>query len=152
MPNMNLGKSASASYVLVETTGAPTSTGEQGDYVLDMAGYDSVLWIGNIDTVASTTGSFRLYHMHSNSTSTTDMVSCTGADYIVTASTAFDQSCIMLDVQKPLKRYVSVYLYKDVAARVNVVGLRYNARKPPAAAGTAAPYTTAKATAVSPST
>lgn len=148
----NLGKSATADYVLVETTGAPTSTGEAGDYVLDMQGYDSILWIANVDTAASTTGVLTLYHMHSDSTSTTDMVSCTGAAYIASSATSIDQSCIMLDVQKPLKRYVSVYAAKDVAVRVNVVGLRYNSRKPPIAVGTAAPTTVAKATAVSPST
>lgn len=150
--SFNLGLDALADYVLVETTGAPTSTAEQGDYVLDMAGFDAVAWIANVDTIASTGQTVKLYHMHSNSTSTTDMVSCTGASYIVETSAALDQTTLILDVQKPLKRYVSVYAYKDGAARINVVGVRYKSRKGPTAVGTAAPSCLAKATVASPST
>lgn len=136
---MNLGNSARFFRVLPATTGAPGSTSLQGTVVLDMQGWDAVCWVAILEnSTASSTGVGKLYHMHSDSTSTTDMVSCTGAGYIAETSTGLLDRLLVLDVQKPLKRYVSAYAYFDAANRPEIIGIQYKGRECPVTQDTTA--------------
>jgi hypothetical protein len=126
---MNLGYEAKFSWIGQASTGAPISTDFQAGAVLDMSGFDSVTFVALMDvTTASSTGLGTLVYMHSNSTSTTDMVSCTGADYIAQTTSMVDK-LLVLDVNKPQKRYVSAYLEQDAAANTNILAIQYNNRK-----------------------
>ena len=123
---------------------APLTSGNtdiQASKVLDMSGYDGVVWIATLTSNTNSTGGYSiLRHMHSDSTSTTDMVSCgttsSTASCAIPASTAtgvLDDTVLIVDVPKPLKRYVSAYLTKDSTNSVNCVihGIQYQVHKGP---------------------
>lgn len=125
---MNLGYNAKFSWIGIASTGAPISTDFQAAKVLDMSGYDAITLVALMDvTTATSTGLGTLCFMHSDSTSTTDMVSCTGAAYIAQTTSMVDK-LLVLDVQKPLKRYVSAALEQDAAANTNILAIQYNNR------------------------
>jgi hypothetical protein len=125
---MNLGYDAKFTWIGQASTGAPISTDYQAGAVIDMAGYDAVTLIGLMDvTTAASTGAATLCFMHSDSTSTTDMVSCTGSGYIA-QTTAMVDKLLVLDVQKPLKRYASAYLEQDAAANTHILAIQYKNR------------------------
>ena len=131
---MSLLKNVSFSYVAMTSTGAQGTTAIQAAKVLDMSGYDGVVWVAKFAANANSTGGeSSLYHMHSDSTSTTDMVSVTGTADIATQSGVINQSLLVLDVYKPLKRYVSAYVTKDGAnaVGVDILGIQYKTRGGP---------------------
>ena len=132
---MNLLDNAKFYNVGIQTTG---STDEQAAIVLDSAGYDSVMWVAIADGNTNSTGGYsKLYHMHSDSTGTTDMISCTGSGDIATPATTgtgfLDNTMLVLDVHRPEKRYVSAYLTKDStnAFDSEMFGILYNAERGP---------------------
>lgn len=130
---MNLLDNSRVYVVAPQTTG---STAEQAAKVLDMSGYDGVLWIGHADGNTNSTGGYcQLYHMHSDNTSTTDMVSCTGtiAGPASTGTGVLDNTLLVLDVYKPLKRYVSAYFYKDDTNALDseILAIQYKSKKGP---------------------
>ncbi len=126
---MNLGYNAKFSWIGQASTGAPISTDYQAGAVLDMTGYDAVTFVALMDvTTASSTGVATLCFMHSDSSGTGDMVSCTdSAD--VASTTGMVDKLLVLDVNKPLKRYVSATLEQDAAANTNILAIQYNNRK-----------------------
>ena len=128
---MNLGYNSKIWWIGQASTGAPISTDFQAGKVLDMSGYDGVCYIALMDvTTATSTGVGTLVHMHSDSTSTTDMVSCTGAAF-VSGTTSMSDKLLVLDVQKPTKRYVSAYLEQDATANTQILAIQYKNRKGP---------------------
>lgn len=152
---MNILDNAKFYNVAPQTTG---STDEQS-VVIDSAGYDNVAWIATADgNTNSTGGHSKLYHQHSDSTSTTDMVSCTGADYIVEAATTalgfLDNTMMVLDVHRPSKRYVSAYLTKDStnAFDSEIHAILYNVERGPVTQPTSTYGVAASAFALSPTT
>ena len=139
-------------HVMISSTGAPSTTDKQADVVLDTAGYDSVMWIATLETsTASSTGYGKLYHMHSDSTSTTDMVSCTGASFIA-ETTSLEDRMLVLDVNKPLKRYVSAYFAQNAAVHPNVIGILYKNKSGPVTQSTGTYGVIDSALAISPTT
>jgi len=126
---MNLVKNSAVYNIL--GTGTTGDTDLQGSAVVDMSGYDGIMWIAQFHGNTNTTGGYsELYHMHSDSTSTTDMVSTTANASVSPATTAvgaINDSCLLLDVYRPLKRYVSAYVTKDStnAVEVSVIGVQY---------------------------
>jgi len=129
---MNLIKNIDAKTVILESTAGTSDLSSIA--VVDMQGYEGCLFVGLLDTVTAA-GTVRMYPRHSDSTSTTDLVSCTGAAYIAgtTASTtSHDGQTILLDVYKPQKRYLGVYVDRaDQASQINVVAIPYGNRKGP---------------------
>ena len=153
---MNLSKNAKFYNIL--GSGTTGTTDLQGSAVLDMSGYEGVVWIAQFaDNTNSTGGYSKLYHMHSDSTSTTDMVSTTANASVSPATTAvgaIDDSLLILDVYKPLKRYVSAYVTKDSTndVEVKVIGIQYGAKLAPVVQPTSTYGVTASAIGVSPTT
>lgn len=126
---MNLGYNAKFSWIGQASTGAPISTDFQAGAVVDMSGFDSVTFVALMDvTTATSTGLGTLVYMHSDSTSTTDMVGCTDSAYVAQTTSMVDK-LIVLDVNKPQKRYVSAKLEQDAAANTNILAIQYNNRK-----------------------
>ncbi len=133
---MNLLQNTKIFSMVESATGSTTL---QSGKVLDMSGFDGVMWIANVAGNTNSTGGYaHLQHMHSDSTSTTDMVGSTSSTdmYVANATTtigAVDNSVLVLDIYKPLKRYVSVIAGKDStnAAEMGVVGIQYRNHKGP---------------------
>ena len=129
---MNLLDNAKFYVVAPQTTG---STDEQAAVVLDSAGYDNVMWLAIADGNTNSTGGYSvLRHMHSESTSTTDMVAATSTTLCAPASTGtgfLDNTMLVLDVHRPSKRYVSAYLTKDStnAFDSEILGILYNTER-----------------------
>ncbi len=128
---MNLLKNTKIFSMVESATG---STNLQSGKVLDMSGFDGVMWVGTFAGNTNSTGGFAsLIHMHSDSTSTTDMVGSTSstdmyiANDLSTALGALNNQAIVLDIYKPLKRYVSVIAGKDStnAVAMGVIGIQY---------------------------
>lgn len=123
-----------ARQVIAQTTAGATdlTPNDAGGVVVDTQGFEGVLFVGLLDTVTAA-GTVRMYPMHSDSTSTTDLVACTGAAYIAgtTASTtSHDGQTIMLDVHKPQKRYLGVTVDKATqASEIRVLAIPYNSHK-----------------------
>lgn len=128
----NLVQNIAAWNHIIQTTAG--STDLTGANVIDMQNFDGCLFVGIVDTVTAA-GTIRMYPQHSDSTSTTDLVSTTAAANIAgtTASTtSHDDQLIMLDVYKPQKRYLGVYVDKaSQNSEVRVIALPYNLRKGP---------------------
>jgi len=118
---------------------APQTTGntdEQAAEVVDMDGYDGVLLMATAAGNTNTTGGYsKLYVMHASSSETTSMVSCTGTAAIpaTTAVGFINSSLMLLDVVKPLKRYVSATITKDSTNEFDsaIHAIQYNIRKGP---------------------
>lgn len=121
--------------MIVQTTAGTTDLGP--DLVLDTHGFNSVCWIGILDTVTAA-GTAEMQHMHSDSTSTTDMVATTAAVAGSTATTTdMDDKLLVLDVHEPEKRYVSVKFDKATQnSETRAIGILYNAHTAPTSQST----------------
>lgn len=112
--------------IITQTTAGTTDL--EGEKVVDCAGYEGVLFIGKINAVTAA-GELEMYAQYSDSTSTTDMVDDTGTRIGSTGavtSTDWDDKLLLLDIYKPLKRYVSVHIDKATqASEISVVAIRY---------------------------
>jgi len=99
-----------------------------------MAGYDGVLFVGKINAVTAS-GELEMYAQYSDSSSTTDMVDDTGTRVGSTGAvttTDWDDKLLLLDIYKPLKRYVSVHIDKATQpSEISVIGIRYRGRSGP---------------------
>jgi len=123
---MNFLKNAKFHSVMVPSTGTTTL---QSTAVLDMTGYDSVMWIAQFSGNTNSTGGFGgVYYMHSDDTGTGDQVGSTATAAISTSIPAIDNTLYVLDVHKPLKRYVSAMIYKDTANDCDaaLMAIQYN--------------------------
>ena len=129
---MNLSNYCAFDSIITQTTAGATDL--EGEKVVDCAGYEGVLFIGQMNAVTAS-GELQMYAQYSNSSSTTDMVDDTGTAVGSTAATAttdYDDKLLILDVYKPLKRYVSVHIDKSAQnSEIHVVAVRYGAHKLP---------------------
>lgn len=153
---MNPIKDFKFNQVLTDTTGAQGTTGVGPSAVVDMQGWDGVVFIGAVDANANTTGGLTgIQAQYSDSTSTTDMVSDTDARAIgTTASPAINDAVLLLEIDKPLKRYISAESIKDTtnAVRVDITAMRYKGRKFPVTQDTSSYGVIASAQFISPTT
>ena len=109
----------------------------ESSQILDMDGYDGVMWVGTISGNTNTTGGYAtLIHMHGDSSGS--MVGSTASTdmYVSNATTdegALNNQVLVLDVYRPLKRYVSVTAGKDStnAVEMGVIGIQYKSRTGP---------------------
>ena len=137
---MNLMKNIQAWTHLVQSTAGTTDVAptDSTGIVIDMQDFEGCLFLGTLDTVTAA-GTCRMWPMHSDSTSTTDLVACT--DYIsgTTATTTdHDGQILALDVYKPVKRYLGVYVDRATqAATINIMAIQYGPRKGPVSHSTA---------------
>ncbi len=125
---MNLLKNVKIFSMIEDTTGTANIASTA---VLDMSGYDGVMWIGFSAGNTNSTGGYNvIMHMHGDSsgsmvgsTASTDMY----ASNPTTAEGMIDNQVMVLDVYKPLKRYVSVTVGKDSTNDVELgcIGIQY---------------------------
>ena len=119
---------------LIQQTTAGTTAGTTGDYVVDLANFDGVCYVGMIRGISVAGGTIGLQHMHADTTGAS-FVSCTGAAYIsqtTAGTTSMNNGCIVLDVANPVKRYACVKLVKaDQASEGDVIAMPYRIKKGP---------------------
>lgn len=136
--------------VYLDTTGTSLSTGSTSTKILDTAGWDGVCYIGlmgSSDATAKTVG-MRLYHGDSSGT----FYLCTTANAVDVATSSDSKgSLCVLDVNKPTKRWHSIYAYRATeGVRINIVAALYKGKGFPVTQSTAQYGVHAKATVASP--
>lgn len=106
--------------------------------ILDMSGYEGVLFVAGLGTTIEG-GTVDVYPEQNTSNSTVGMaeIAGTAAHTITAANAALTQSCIVVDVYKPLERYIqcNVTPATQNAVILGVVAIRYNGRIGPQADG-----------------
>ena len=133
---MNLLNNVAFNQVAALSSG---NTDIQGGTVLDMEGYEGVCWIAAFDGNTNSTGGYSiLRHYQASSSESTSMTATgtttlAGGQAAVPATTAtglLDTTLLVLDIYRPLKRYVTAYVTKDSTNSVNleVFGVRYNGK------------------------
>lgn len=128
---MNLLKGTKLTPVL--NSFAAGSTDITGGTVLDMQGFEGVMFIAKTGAVTAA-GVFQITPTHatsSNSTSQVAMASYSQGTLVTT--TAHSESLAVVDVSKPLKRYVSCQLERATQNVVvdSAIAIQYGAKKMP---------------------
>lgn len=110
-----------------------------GDYVVDTKDCDGVLFLLKYEAIAST-AILGLTAMHSNSTSTTDLVAVSSDLCVESTVGSTDQSFgfLALDLYRPVKRYVGAKIEKDTADSTvsSLIAISYGLRKQPSVQST----------------
>jgi hypothetical protein len=116
---------------LLDTTGTSLSTGTTSTRIIDTRGYDGVCYVGlmnSSDATAKSVG-IKLYHGDSSGTF---YLCTTAAAAIVTSSSDTKGSLVVLDVNKPVKRWHSIYAYRlTEGSRINIIAIKYKGKEFP---------------------
>lgn len=107
-------------------------TGTQSSDILDMQGYEGVMFIvqfADVDTTAVLT----LQAQQDELDATGGMATLTGTATFTAGATDADDDCLVLDVYRPVKRYVraQVVIGTANATTACVIAIQYGARKAP---------------------
>ena len=148
----NLLAGAKFEIVYIDTTGTALSTDSTSLNLVDMAGYDSLCYVGFVDTLTAV-GDVGLEAWEASSSGGTYYQGDTdyAGAFKITTTTGNDASLIVLDVQKPLRRWHSVRVHRATQpSRVNVIAIKYNAKEYPVANTTDNYMVSASATVISP--
>ena len=137
----NILKNGIVRTLAMDTTGAPSSTDGIQGAVLDLAGYDAVLYVAQIDSADPSTGGLvKLWCQGASSSESTSVNAggCTGASFIAETTAGTAGVCLALDVQSPKYRYNTGYVYRDGtnAARINLLAIPYQAKYGPTSPAT----------------
>lgn len=134
---MNLSKCTKWHNIINQTTAGATDL--EGLNVVDMEGFEGIMFIGIMDQVTAA-GELQMYAQYSDSTSTTDMVDDTGTSVGSTAATDttdYTDKLLILDISKPLKRYISCHVDKVTqASEIRVIAGQYGPKKLPVSQST----------------
>ena len=98
-----------------------SSTGRTSGTVLDMTGYEGVLFIGFVDATSSANG---LYAQYGNTTLVAE---------IATGKVQASATCMVLDLHRPNGRYVNGVITASgvTAKRGPIIAIQYGARNKP---------------------
>lgn len=147
----NLLQNAKFVTVLVDTTGTALSTDTTSTVIVDTQGYESVCYIARLDNIDVIGGEVGLHLYHGDSSGTFYCVDTDLTPYTTETTTISDGQLIVLDVQKPVKRWHSIYVNRATqASRVDVVAILYNPKNMPVTQSTGQYYVSDAETAVSP--
>jgi len=108
--------------------------------ILDMSGWEGVLFIAELGTIiADGTIDVFVDQDAANSTASMARLATTTAHTVTTANEALTQSCILVDVYQPLKRYVQCNITPAVqnAVILGITAIRYKGHKVPSGSVTA---------------
>lgn len=148
--NMNLLKGAKFQTVFIDTTGTALSTDSTSTVIVDTQGFESVCYIGQLDTVTAA-GDVGLHLYHGDSSGTFYQCDSDLTPFITTTTTITDGSLVVLDVNKPVKRWHSIYVDRATqACRMDVVAVLYNPKEQPVTQSSTQYGVAASALAVSP--
>uniref|UniRef100_A0A6M3L3H8 Uncharacterized protein n=1 Tax=viral metagenome TaxID=1070528 RepID=A0A6M3L3H8_9ZZZZ len=146
---MNLSKNVKIDQILGYFAAGTT---KRTSAILDMKGYEGVLFVAGLGTIIEN-GTIDVYPEQNTSDSTVGMAEQAGtAAYTVTAAAAaLTYSCIIVDIYKPLERYIQCNITPAVSNAVilGIVAIRYKGKMGPEAMTT--PYPLKATMLVSPS-
>ncbi len=148
----NLLDGAKFEVVHIDTTGTAVSTETTSLALVDMQGYDSLCYLGIINTLTAA-GDIGLEDYEADSSAGTYYALDTDyMSYKVTTTTGDNKAIAILDIQKPLRRWHSIRVYRATQpSRMDVVAIKYNAREYPVDNSTSNNYSVvASQTVVSP--
>jgi len=118
------------------TNDAVAGTADADSTVLDMTGYDGVLFVAMVGDVTSTCVlQLVAYENTASSTSSPAPTPVTGGatTAITCGATAQDNTMMIVDVIRPSMRYVFVRIHRTVANAVidGVIAIQYRGKTPP---------------------
>jgi hypothetical protein len=148
----NLLNGAQFQLVHLSATGAPGATDTTSISLVDMQGFDGLCYVGAVD-VLTAAGDVGLEDWEAASSGGTyyQLDTDYAGAFAITTTTGTDQSLLVLDIQKPLRRWHSVRVHKATqASSVTVVAIKYNAKEYPVTNSTENFFVAASATVVSP--
>jgi hypothetical protein len=130
--NQNLSKEVKISKEITVTNGAAGTTDINGT-VLDMSGFEGVLFIVQLGAItANAVTSIKAQQGSAGDTS--DLADLTGTNQ--TIADTDDEKVLYIDVYRPTKRYVSLFVDRGTAnAVVSAIAMQYGARKEPTTHG-----------------
>lgn len=114
--------------VIKVSNGATAGTSEVDSSILDMAGYDGVMFIVDLATVVDASV-LTLNAQQNTANSTSGMATITGASATFTASTSSNKA-LLVDVYRPLQRYVRAAFTRTAQnATVNtIIAIQYKSQ------------------------
>lgn len=131
----NLLKNVKVTRVSAGGAGTASATPTKGT-VLDMAGFESVMFIAEMGNVLTTSVvSLRAAQGTTNDTAEMDLL--TGSSGGTAGASDMDDKIIILDVVRPTERYVEVQLFHVTADAPfdSIVAIQYGARNMPVTQG-----------------
>lgn len=131
----SLLKNAKITRVMNDGAGSASATPTKGT-ILDMAGYESVMFIAAMGNVLDTSAvALRVAGSATNDTAT--MALLTGSAGGTASATSYDDKLVVLDVEKPTYRYLEVQLFHVTADAPfdGVIAIQYGARSMPVTQG-----------------
>ena len=135
---MNLSKNVKIDQILGYYTAGTT---KRTSAILDMSGYEGVVFVASLGTLLES-GTVDVYAEGDDENGAGSMAKLAGtAAYAVTeAAVALTYSCIILDVYKPLERYIQCNITPAVSNAVilGITAIRYKGKMGPEAMTT--PY------------
>lgn len=148
----NLLNGAKFQVVHIDTTGTALSTDTTSTVLVDMKGFDSVCYVGFVNTLtAAGDVGLEVYEAASSAGTYYQLDTDYAGAFDITTTTGTDGSLIVLDVQKPLRQWQSVRVHRATQpSRVDVIAIKYNGRKFPVDNTTDEYNVSAEATVVSP--
>ncbi|KAF0097824.1 MAG: hypothetical protein FD144_4773 [Rhodospirillaceae bacterium] len=104
--------------------------------ILDMAGYEGVVFIAKLGDVTDTSA-LELLAQQNDANSTSGMASLAGSAAFTAGASSADDMLLVLDVYRPRERYVRPKLKRGTANAVvsGIVAIQYGARKLPQSQG-----------------
>ena len=146
---MNLSKNVKIDQVLGYYAAGTT---KRTSAILDMQGYEGVCFVAGLGTIIAT-GTLDVYAEGDDENAITNMAELAGtaAYTVTTAAAALTYSCIILDVYKPLERYIQCNITPATqnAVILGIVAIRYKGKMGPEAMTT--PYPLKATMLISPS-
>ena len=122
--------------VMLNGAGTASATPTKADVILDMAGYQNVMFIAVMaDVVNASVVSLRYAQDDTNDTAAMGVV--TGSAGGTASATSYDDKLVILDVTKPTKRYIEAQLFHVTqdAPFDAVIAIQYGARTAPVTQG-----------------
>lgn len=131
----NLLKNTNVVRVSADGAGSASATPSKGT-IIDMAGYDSVMFIALMGNVLDTSA-VALKAAGAATNSTGAMALLTGSAAGTASATSFDDKLVILDVVRPPYRYIEAQLFHVTADAPfdGIVAVQYNARDVPVTQG-----------------
>ena len=135
---MNLSKNVKIDQILGYFAAGTT---KRTSAILDMSGYEGVIFVAGLGTLVEA-GTIDVFAEGDDENSTGSMAELAGtAAYTITAAAAaLTYSCIVLDVYKPLERYIQCNITpaSESAVILGITAIRYKGKMGPEAMTT--PY------------
>lgn len=116
---------------VVEAAAVAAQTAVESD-ILDMSGYEGVLFLAMLGDV-TTTSVLTLACQQNTANSTSGMATLAGSATFTAGASDADSKVLALDVYRPRERYVRAYLTRTTADAVvgGIIAIQYGATKKP---------------------